>query len=106
MWCPDDTVNFTCTVPGSFIVWEITLPGQGADITITLSSVSIDVTQGVFRGVLTDTGTWGMVTATLISLSQASTVNGYMVSCGGESSQESSLTVTVAGELFVCNMTL
>ncbi len=97
MWCPDDTVNFTCTVPGSFIVWEITLPGQGADITITLSSVSMDVTQGVFRGVLTDTGTLEMITATLMSLSVASTVNGYMVSCGGDQSQEGPLTITVAG---------
>ncbi len=50
-----------------------------------------------FRAVLTDTS-GGMLTATLTSLTNASTVEGTMVMCGGVSSVEDLLTVTVAGE--------
>ena len=54
-----------------------------------------------FRGVLTDSS-GEMVTATLTSLSEASIVEGTMVECLGASSQEGPLTITVAGEFFVC----
>ena len=73
---------------------------QGAIFSITLISVNNEETRGnpAFRGVLTDSS-GGMVTATLTSLSEASTVEGTMVECMGESSQEGPLTITVAGEL-------
>ena len=102
--CPDDTVTFTCTLPGSsFIQWAIM---QGNVIsTITLDASSRDRNEGAFRGVLTDTS-GGMLTATLTSLSEASTVEGTMVECVGVSSREGPLTITVAGEFFVCNITL
>ncbi len=99
--CPDDTVTFTCTLPGSFIRWSIT-PLQEVMFSITLSASNVDSTQGTpaFRGVLTDSN-GGMVTATLTSLSEASAVEGTMVECEGESSQEGPLTITVAGEFFM-----
>ncbi len=69
---------------------------------IALSANNIDSTQGTpaFRGILTDSS-GGMVTATLTSLSEASAVEGTMVECEGESSQEGPLTITVAGEFFM-----
>ncbi len=51
-----------------------------------------------FRGVFIGTN-GSNVTATLTSLSEASTVEGIMVLCDGESSREDPLTITVAGEL-------
>ena len=101
MACADDTVTFTCTLPGSFIRWSITLP-QRVRYIFTVSTSNTDSTQGTpaFRGVLTDSS-GGMVTATLTSLSEASAVEGTMVECEGESSQEGPLTITVAaGEFF------
>ena len=99
--CPDDTVIFTCTLPGIFIRWDVT-PPQGAQFSISLIASNTDSTQGnpAFRGVLTDSS-GGMVTATLTSLSEASTVEGTMVECVGVSSQEGPLTITVAGELTI-----
>ncbi|XP_064397938.1 uncharacterized protein LOC135344610 isoform X2 [Halichondria panicea] len=96
--CADDTVTFTCTLPGSFIRWSITLP-QRVRYIFTVSTSNTDSTQGTpaFRGVLTDSS-GGMVTATLTSLSEASTVEGTMVECEGESSQEGPLTITVAAD--------
>ncbi len=106
--CPDDTVTFSCTLPGSILVWDITPPqGQGNVFRISLSASNTENTEGnpAFRGVLTDSS-GGMVTATLTSLSVASIVEGYMVECAGESSREDPLTITVAGEFRVCSMTL
>ena len=99
--CPDDTVTFTCTLPGIFIRWGVT-PPQGAQFSISLSASNTDSTRGnpAFRGVLTDSS-GGMLTATLTSLSDASTVEGTMVLCEGENSREGPLTITVAGELTV-----
>ncbi len=53
-----------------------------------------------FRGVLTDSS--GPLTATLTSLSEASTVEGITVECVGDSSQAQPITITVhvAGEFF------
>ncbi len=101
MVCPDDTVTFTCTLLGSSIRWDIT-PLQEAMFSITVSTSNTDSTQGTpaFRGVLTDSS-GGMLTATLTSLSDASTVEGTMVECVGGSSREGPLTITVAGELFM-----
>ncbi len=100
VYCPDETVSFTCSVPGvstnSPLRWEITPPGQSS-FAITISTSNTDDTQDRFRGVLTDTS-GGMITATLTSLTVASTVEGTMVECLGESSTEGPLTVTVAGE--------
>ncbi len=58
-----------------------------------------DMIEGIrgFRGVLTDTS-GGMITATLTSLTVASTVEGTIVGCEGASSGEGPLTITVAGE--------
>ncbi len=66
---------------------------------IALMTGHSDVTEGspAFRGFLTDTS-GGMITATLTSLTVASTVEGTMVTCLGDSSVEGPLTVTVAGE--------
>ena len=74
---------------------------------ISLSTSNTGETQGnpAFRGVLTDSS-GGMLTATLTSLSDASTVEGTMVLCEGENSREGPLTITVAGEFFVRNITL
>ncbi len=96
--CPDDTVTFTCTLPGSFIRWEIT-PLQGARFSISLVSNNADATEGIpaFRGVRNDTSK-DNVTATLTSLSEASIVEGFMVECEGASSREGPLPITVAGE--------
>ena len=106
MSCPGDTVTFTCTLPGSLIRWKVTPPTvQGASFRLTLiftGSVNVAVTEGnpAFRGVLTDSS-GGMLTATLTSLSEASTVEGFMVECEGASSQEGPLTITMAGEWLV-----
>ena len=96
--CPDDTVTFTCTLPGSFIQWDIT-PLQGARFSISLLSNNDDATEGIpaFRGVRNDTSK-DNVTATLTSLSEASIVEGFMVECIGASSREGPLPITVAGE--------
>ena len=100
VYCPDESVFFTCSVPGvsinSPLRWEITPPGQ-TSYSISLATSNIDETQGMFRGVLTNTS-GGMITATLTSLTVASTVEGTMVQCRGESSIEAPLTITVAGE--------
>ena len=100
MYCPDEIVSFTCTVSDSIIRWDIT-PLQGAAFDIALSTSNTDETQGMlphrFRAVLTDTS-GGMITATLTSLTVASTIEGTMVTCGGVSSVEGPLTITVAGE--------
>ncbi len=97
MACPDDTITFTCTLPGSFIRWDI-IPPQRAQFSISLSASNIDSTQGnpAFRGVLTDSS--GPLTATLTSLSEASIVEGIMVECVGGSSREDPLTISLAGE--------
>ncbi|XP_064395887.1 uncharacterized protein LOC135342922 [Halichondria panicea] len=94
--CPDDTVTFTCTLPGIFIRWDVT-PPQGQRFSISLSISNTDSTRGnpAFRGVLTDSS-GGMLTATLTSLSEASTVEGIMVECVGENSREGPLTINVA----------
>ncbi|XP_064399980.1 uncharacterized protein LOC135346320 isoform X1 [Halichondria panicea] len=94
--CPDDTVTFTCTLPGSLIRWMVTSP-QLQVFTITVDTSNTDVTQGnpAFRSVFTDSS-GGMVTANLVSLSEASIVEGTMVLCDGESSREGPLTITVA----------
>ncbi|XP_064403253.1 uncharacterized protein LOC135348821 [Halichondria panicea] len=97
--CPDDTVTFTCTMPDSLIRWDVT-PPQQATFSITLrtnDNINTDETRGTpaFRGVLTDSS-GGMVTATLTSLSEASTVEDTMVECVGGSSREGPLTITVA----------
>ncbi len=97
--CPDDTVTFTCTLPGSLIRWTVA-PPQGQMFLITLSTSNTEDTQGnpAFRGVLTDSS-GGMLTATLTSLSEASIMEGTMVECVGSlGSQEGPLTITVAGE--------
>ncbi len=99
--CPDDTVTFTCTLSGSILLWDITPPqGQGNLFRISLSITNTDETRGnpAFRGVLTDSS--GPLTATLTSLSEASIVEGTMVECVGENSQEGPLTITVAGEWY------
>ena len=99
MACPDDTVTFTCTLPGSLIRWTVT-PPQGQMFLITLSTSNTEDTQGnpAFRGVLTDSS-GGMLTATLTSLSEASIMEGTMVECVGSlGSQEGPLTIAVAGE--------
>ena len=104
--CPDDTVTFTCTLPGSVIRWTA-IQGRVSLFSISLSASNTGETQGnpAFRGVLTDSS-GGMLTATLTSLSEASIVEGIMVECEGVSSQEGPLTITVAGEFFVRNITL
>ena len=94
--CPDDPVILTCTLPGSFIRWMVTTPQNQQD-SVTLSIMNPAFNIFAFRGVLTDSS-GGMLTATLTSLSVASTVEGTMVVCFGESSQEGPLTITVAGE--------
>ena len=102
--CPDDTVIFTCTLPGSIIQWRATSPQGQALFSINLIGSNTDETQGnpAFRGVLTDSS-GGNVTSTLTSLSVASTVEGIMVECLGESISSSlvgPLTITIAGEFF------
>ncbi len=66
---------------------------------ITLITGNSDQTQGspAFRGALIDTS-GGMATATLTSLTGASTVDGTMVTCAGVDSVEGPLTITVARE--------
>ena len=66
---------------------------------ITLMTGHSDVIEGspAFHGVVTDTS-GGMITATLTSLTVASTVEGTMVTSLGESSVEGPLTITVVGE--------
>ena len=100
MYCPGETVSFTCSVSDNIMRWDIT-PLQGAAFDITLSTSNNDETQGMlphrFRAVLTDTS-GRMLIATLTSLTVASTVEGTMVTCGGVSSQEGPLTITVASE--------
>ena len=68
-----------------------------------MDTSNTEVTEGnpAFRSVFTDSS-GGMLTATLTSLSEAYTVEGTMVLCDGESSREGPLTITVAGEFFVC----
>ncbi len=108
MACPDDTVIFTCTLPGSIIQWRATSPQGQALFSINLIGSNTDETQGnpAFRGVLTDSS-GGNVTSTLTSLSVASTVEGIMVECLGESisSLVGPLTITIAGEFVFSNMT-
>ncbi len=99
MACPDDTVTFTCTLPGVFIRWTV-IQGQVSLFTVSLSTTNTDEIQGnpAFRGVLTDSS-GGMLTATLTSLSNASIVEGIMVECeGSERPREDPLPITVAGE--------
>ncbi len=99
MACPDDTVTFTCTLPGSLIRWTVT-PPQDQMFIVTLSTSNTEELQGnpAFRGVLTDIRE--NLTATLTSLSEASIVEGTMVECVGSllGSQEGPLTIAVAGE--------
>ncbi|XP_064402839.1 uncharacterized protein LOC135348523 [Halichondria panicea] len=99
--CPDDTVTFTCTLPGSLIRWTVFAAMAAPQGRIELFRINlipntnINETGGdpAFRGVLTDSS--GPLTATLTSLSEASIVEGTMVECDGESSQEGPLTITV-----------
>ncbi|XP_064401048.1 uncharacterized protein LOC135347098 [Halichondria panicea] len=101
--CPDDTVTFTCTLPGSVIRWTVFAamsPSQGRIelFRITLiPNTNINETRGdpAFRGILNDSS-GGLLTATLTSLSEASTVEGIMVECVGENSRKGPLTITVA----------
>ncbi len=78
--------------------------GQIELFRITLiPNTNINETRGdpAFRGILNDSS-GGMVTATLTSLSEASTVEGIMVECVGdqENSRKGPLIITVAGEFF------
>ncbi len=68
-------------------------------VSITLITGHSDQTQGspAYRGILTDVS-GGMATATLTSLTGASTVDGTMVTCAGGDSVEGPLTITVARE--------
>ena len=104
--CPDETVLFTCTVSGTVIGWDLT-PPPGANLGFTTESLSlsIDVPSGrttlsplfVFQGeiiYLSD----GMVTATLITVTDVSVLKGSMVVCQGVSTQEGPLNITVAGK--------
>ena len=103
--CPDETALFTCTVSGTLIRWDFTTPpGANLGFTTEYLSLTTDVPSGrtmlsplfVFQGELTDLG--GMVTATLITVTEVSVLEGSMVECQGESTQEGSLNITVAGE--------
>ncbi len=97
--CPDDTVTFTCTLPGSLIRWTA-IQGLVTLFSISLSTTNTDETRSnpAFRGVLTDSS--GPLTATLTSLSEASIVEGIMVECVGSriNSREGPVTITVAGK--------
>ena len=53
----------------------------------------------VFQGDLSDHG-GGMVTATLITVTEVSVLEGSMVECRGVDSREGPLTIRVAGESF------
>ncbi len=106
MACPDDTVTFTCTLPGNLIRWTVlaamSQPSRIELFRINLiPNTNINETRGdpAFRGILNDSS-GGLLTATLTSLSEASTVEGIMVLCEGENSQKGPLTITVAGEFF------
>ncbi len=107
VFCPDENVFFICTLSrGTFIRWDITnIMIQEAPnmITISLSTTTgsnTDVTDNsqLFRGILTDTTSEGMITGTLTSLTVASIVDNAMVTCTGLNSVEGPLTITVASE--------
>ena len=110
MACPDETVLFTCTVSGTFIRWDLT---SGANLGFTTDSLSLYVlstmntseqTIGpmfVFQDALTDLS-GGMVTATLITVTEVSVLEGSMVECGGADSREGPLTISVAIEACIC----
>ncbi|XP_064395749.1 uncharacterized protein LOC135342833 [Halichondria panicea] len=100
--CPDETVTFTCTLPGNLIRWMVFAAmaapqGRIELFRINLTPSNDNEIQGdpAFRGDLTNSS-GGMLTATLTSLSKASTVEGTVVECVGESSREGPLTITVA----------
>ncbi len=82
--------------------WEIT-PLQGARFSVNLNNNNDDTTEGnpgfQFRGVRNDTSE-GNATANLTSLSEASTVEGFMVECIGTNLRDGPLTITVAGEWY------
>ena len=94
---------------GDFIRWDLITP-PGANLGITTDSISLTtmVPSGrtmlhpmfVFQGELTDLG--GMVTATLITVTEVSVLEGSMVECEGVDSREGPLTITVAGEACIC----
>ena len=94
---------------GTFIRWDLTTP-PGANLGITTETLSLSTMNPsertdnspmfVFQGDFTDLG--GMATATLITVTEVSVLEGSMVECVGADSREGPLTITVAGEACIC----
>ena len=104
--CPGQTITFTCTSPGSNIQWSVDPPpGSGLSPARSgfLSASEIDQTDTfgstgfMFLYVLTD-ASGGILTATLTTITEVSSLSGSMVTCR-ELTQEVPLTIQVAGEL-------
>ena len=94
---------------GAAIRWEL-IPRPGANLGFTTDTISMTTMNPsgrtdnspmfVFQGELTDLG--GMVTATLITVTEVSVLEGSTVVCVGADSREGPLTITVAGEACIC----
>ena len=91
---------------GTFIRWDLTPPpGANQGFTTEFLSLTTDVPSGrtmgspmfVFQGEIIDLS-GGMVTATLVTVTEVSVLEGSMVVCQGESTHAGPLNITVAGE--------
>ena len=93
---------------GTVIRWDLTTP-PGANLGFTTESLSLSTFNPsrqtvnspmfVFQGELTDLG-GGMVTATLITVTEVSLLEGSMVVCVGVDSREGPLTINLAGKRY------
>ena len=91
---------------GTLIRLDLT-PAPGANLGFTSVFLALTTTNPtavssfspsfVFQGELTDVS-GGVITATLITVTEVSVLEGSMVECVGVDSTEGSLTITVAGE--------
>ena len=94
---------------GPAIRWDL-IPRLGANLGFTTDTISLTTMNPsgqtdnspmfAFQGELTDLG--GMVTATLITVTEVSVLEGSTVVCVGADSRQGPLTITVAGEPCIC----
>ena len=104
--CPDNTVTFTCTLPGDRVRWEVTPPpGSGLSsiaatvINNTVPTFTFGNPGFTFHAVLTNIS-GGMAISTLTTVTNVSLLEGSMVMCnvlGGV--MEGPLLITIAGML-------
>ncbi len=106
MVCPNDTIIFTCSLPGDNVTWEVYIPpGFGIAVILVMSEAQptgiITTSAGLrMQGAVTDFSGGG-ITATLTNLNDISLGYDNTVACTGQDtlSSEDILTITRPGKI-------